>query len=56
MMRRFAMLLVAALREIFDETAYQRFLARQGSTVSRESYAEFLRQTETARLKKPRCC
>ncbi len=44
------------VREIFDESAYERFLARAGAVASRESYAEFLRENETARQKKPRCC
>ncbi len=54
--RNFAWLALATLREIFDESAYTRFLARAGGTASRKSYAEFLRENETARLKKPRCC
>ena len=52
----FVHIVVAILREIFDESAYQRFLVRQGSDVSRESYAQFLAESQTARLKKPRCC
>lgn len=56
MMRNFLKIVLATLREIFDESAYQRFLARAGSMASRESYAEFLAENETARLKKPRCC
>lgn len=46
--------LLAALREIFDESAYQRFLRRTGQLPSRASYREFLRQ----RFAKPRsrCC
>lgn len=55
-MARFLELALATLREIFDESAYQRFLERQGSAASRESYARFLRENETVRLKKPRCC
>ena len=55
-MRVFLQTVLATLREIFDESAYQRFLVRQGSEVSRESYAQFLSESETARLKKPRCC
>ncbi len=55
-MARFLELALATLREIFDESAYQRFLDRQGSVASRESYARFLRENETARLKRPRCC
>ena len=53
---RFTQLTWATLREIFDESAYTRFLARAGASASRESYEEFLKENETARLKKPRCC
>ena len=53
---QFGRLVLAALREIFDEAAYERFLVREGSAVSRESYAQFLAENKTARLKRPRCC
>jgi hypothetical protein len=46
----------AVLREVFEETAYERFCAREGSEVNRESYAKFLRETEQARQQKVRCC
>jgi hypothetical protein len=49
-------LLVAALREIFDENAYARFLAREGLAQSCESYAAFLREHEVATARRPRCC
>jgi hypothetical protein len=49
-------LLVAALREIFDEAAYSRFLKRKRTERSRESYAEFLREHEIATERRPRCC
>ncbi len=48
--------LVAALREIFDESAYARFLDRQGATSSPIAYAEFLRESEIAKARRPRCC
>jgi hypothetical protein len=44
------------LREIFDENAYARYLARNGMTASRASYEGFLRETECARARRPRCC
>ena len=34
----------AVLREIFDESAYARFLARTGQPSSRAAYAGFLRE------------
>jgi hypothetical protein len=49
-------LLVSALREIFDESAYARFLNRRQMTSSREAYAAFCREYETAKARRPRCC
>ncbi len=47
----------AALREIFDESAYQRFLTRQGWEDSPRSYSEFLQEREAlGRRPRPRCC
>jgi hypothetical protein len=46
----------AALREIFDEAPYRRFLERTRSLPSRESYREFMHERETASAQKPRCC
>ena len=37
-------LIVATLREVFDEAPYARFLARSGMHSSREAYALFLRR------------
>jgi hypothetical protein len=47
---------LAALREIFDESAYLRFLGRAGLTSSPGAYAAFLRETEATRVRRPRCC
>jgi hypothetical protein len=47
--------LMAALREIFDEAAYRRFLQRSGQLPSRSSYGDFLRQRLGAKPR-PRCC
>jgi hypothetical protein len=46
----------AALREIFDESAYERFLQRTQAQRSVESYRAFLREREAIILRKPRCC
>ena len=46
----------AALREIFDESAYDRFLLRTHASRSVASYREFTRERDAAMLKKPRCC
>ena len=49
-------LLLAALREIFDESAYARFLNRKQVTSSREAYAAFCRECDGAKARRPRCC
>jgi hypothetical protein len=55
-MRRAWALLVMAVREIFDEGAYARFLARGKLARSRESYAAFLREHGAVKERCPRCC
>jgi hypothetical protein len=49
-------LLVATIREIFDEAAYSRFLKRERTERSCESYAAFLRENEIGMARRPRCC
>jgi len=49
-------LIVAVLREIFDESAYQRFLDRGQLQSSASAYAIFLRENEQAKSRRPRCC
>jgi hypothetical protein len=44
------------LREIFDESAYARFLERRQLATSPQAYAEFLRENERSRARRPRCC
>jgi hypothetical protein len=46
----------AALREIFDEGAYARFLKRAGIASSSEAYAAFRREFEEAKMRRPKCC
>ena len=46
----------AVLCEIFDESAYDRFLLRTNAPRSVTSYREFTRERDAAMLKKPRCC
>jgi len=55
-LRKFCEIVAATLREIFDESAYARFLASKGLISSRAAYAEFLHETEHARARRPRCC
>jgi hypothetical protein len=54
--RTFFRILRAALYEIFDESAYSRFLTRRGMDSSVTAYAEFLRETEQGQARRPRCC
>jgi hypothetical protein len=49
-------LIISALREIFDESAYERFLLRQNLSRSRATYAQFLREHELSKARRPRCC
>jgi len=49
-------ILIAALREIFDEAAYLRFLSRAGIASSSEAYAAFRREFEDAKVQRPKCC
>jgi hypothetical protein len=55
-LRNIAILFLAALREIFDEAAYARFLEQAHLHSSRAAYAEFLREREHRQARKPRCC
>lgn len=49
-------IIVAALREIFDESAYERFLLHRRLASSAEAYTEFSREHEQSRVRRPRCC
>ena len=55
-LRHIGRIACTALREIFDENAYQRFLLRTNSTRSVASYREFTRERDAALSRKPRCC
>ena len=46
----------AVLREVFDESAYQRFLLRTDLPPSVESYAAFWAELEKLKARRPRCC
>ena len=48
--------LLATMREIFDENAYARYLVRTGASPSRASYAGFLEERRAAELRRVRCC
>lgn len=51
-----ARILVATLREIFDESAYERFLRRAHMDSSVTAYAAFRAEFEEAKTRQPKCC
>jgi hypothetical protein len=51
-----AQILRAALREIFDEAAYERFLRRTSVISSKSAYADFCRERESSHARRPKCC
>lgn len=53
---RAARIFLAVLREIFDESAYSRFLTRSGQLSSPRAYAAFCRERDASRASRPRCC
>jgi len=55
-LRKSASLVWAALEEIFEESAYRRFLQRNEVASSRQAYAAFLREQEFSKARWPRCC
>ena len=51
---KFFRLIHAVLREIFDESAYERFCSRMGVRADRASYSQFLQDRE--QIKNVKCC
>jgi hypothetical protein len=51
-----ARIVLATLREIFDEAAYERFLRRTHVISSKSAYADFWRERESSQARPPRCC
>ncbi len=51
-----ARIMLATLREIFDEAAYERFLRRSQRISSAEAYAAFRQEFEAAKTRRPKCC
>jgi hypothetical protein len=49
-------LFVACLHEIFDESAYVRFLRQHRMPSSRRAYTEFCREQSATKARRPRCC
>ena len=55
-LRRFARLLLAMLREIGDENAYQRHLAAHGRTHSGAEWRRFSEERMRAKYARAKCC
>lgn len=55
-LRKATRILLATLREIFDEAAYERFLHRKQMAASPASYAAFREEFEQAKTRRPKCC
>jgi hypothetical protein len=51
-----AKIVMAMLREIFDEAAYDRFLGRRQMASSPSAYAAFRQEFEDAKMRRPKCC
>jgi hypothetical protein len=51
-----AQIFMATLREIFDESAYARFLRRSQMQPSTQAYAAFSREREAQKNRCPKCC
>lgn len=49
-------LLLATFREIFDESAYSRFLSQHEMSSCPRAYAAFLREQERIKARRPKCC
>lgn len=54
--RHIMRIILAIAREIFDESAYVRFLSRSAMRSSPEAYAAFLREYDAMRARRPKCC
>ena len=55
-LRSCAQIFFATLHEIFDESAYARFLEQKQLVSSRAAYAAFRRENEAAKARRPKCC
>jgi hypothetical protein len=55
-LRSCAQIFFATLHEIFDESAYGRFLEQKQLVSSRAAYAAFREENEAAKARRPRCC
>ncbi len=56
LLRQFFQTIWETLREIFDESAYERFLQSNRAPSGRKSYAAFCREQEIGKARRPKCC
>jgi hypothetical protein len=49
-------LAAAVLREIFDESAYERFLTQRQLTSNAAAYSQFCRERERIKVGPTKCC
>lgn len=56
MMRNIGRVVLATLREVFDEAAYARFLQRNELVSSPTAYAAFWREREAGHARRLKCC
>jgi hypothetical protein len=55
-LRNAGSILLSMLREIFDESAYTRFLLRANMASTPAAYAAFWREREATQSRRERCC
>jgi hypothetical protein len=56
LIKRAGSLLLALLRELADENAYQRYLVARGIAPSPEAWRHFSSHRLAARFERPKCC
>jgi hypothetical protein len=54
--RKIVRLILEVLREVFDESAYRRFLEHNKVASSPGAYAAFCRDRDSASARRARCC
>jgi hypothetical protein len=55
-LRSFGRVILGILREVADESAYQRHLTAHGRKHSREEWKRFSEERLMAKYQRPKCC
>jgi hypothetical protein len=55
-MKKIGRLILSLLRELADENAYERYLAKEGRAHSREEWRKFFDQRLRAKYMRAKCC